>query len=289
MHWSEARDLIRKWREENVRKSQELVDIWETVLKAKAHKLGDEYYLVLEQVCIASFDCNRLDVANDCLQVLTSKFPKSLRIALLQALHLEALERYDDALQLVDSIIKTDETNAAPRKRRVAILKAQGKTLDAIKELSDYLKVFMVDQDAWQELCELYLAEQEYAKAAFCMEELILHNPHNHMFHQRLAEIKYTQGGFENMEIARAYFCQSYKLNNKNIRSLYGLFLSSANIGSSPKCVSSKKKEANQLSIWALKKINERYREARGKTDDDVRSLENHLGLLQINASPSSS
>lgn len=51
----------------------------------------------------------------------------------------------------------------------------------------------MVDQEAWQELCDLYLGEQEYAKAAFCMEELILHNPHNHLFHQRLAEIKYTQ------------------------------------------------------------------------------------------------
>lgn len=50
-------------------------------------------YLVLEQVCIAAFDCNRLDVAADCLQVLSSKFPGSVRIALLQVLHLEALER----------------------------------------------------------------------------------------------------------------------------------------------------------------------------------------------------
>jgi hypothetical protein len=51
----------------------------------------------------------------------------------------------------------------------------------------------MIDQEAWQELSELYLTEQEYGKAAFCMEELILHNPHNHLFHQRYAEIKYTQ------------------------------------------------------------------------------------------------
>lgn len=51
----------------------------------------------------------------------------------------------------------------------------------------------MVDQEAWQELCDLYLIEQEYAKAAFCLEELILHNPHSHLLHQRLAEIKYTQ------------------------------------------------------------------------------------------------
>lgn len=52
---------------------------------------------------------------------------------------------------------------------------------------------FMIDQDAWNELCDLYLSEQEYAKAAFCMEELILQNPHNHLFHLRFADIKYTQ------------------------------------------------------------------------------------------------
>lgn len=51
----------------------------------------------------------------------------------------------------------------------------------------------MIDQDAWNELCDLYLLEQEYPKAAFCMEELILQNPHNHLFHLRFAEIKYTQ------------------------------------------------------------------------------------------------
>ena len=52
---------------------------------------------------------------------------------------------------------------------------------------------FMSDQEAWQELCELYLIEQDFARAAFCMEELILHNPHNHLLHQRYAEIRYSQ------------------------------------------------------------------------------------------------
>jgi hypothetical protein len=51
----------------------------------------------------------------------------------------------------------------------------------------------MSDQEAWQELCELYLLEQDFARAAFCMEELILHNPHSHLIHQRYAEIRYTQ------------------------------------------------------------------------------------------------
>lgn len=57
----------------------------------------------------------------------------------------------------------------------------------------DYVRCrFMSDQEAWLELCNLYLIEGEHGKAAFCMEELLLHNPHNHLYHQRLAEIRYT-------------------------------------------------------------------------------------------------
>lgn len=51
----------------------------------------------------------------------------------------------------------------------------------------------MSDQEGWHELCDLYLQEQDFNKAAICMEELILHNPHNHLLHQRYAEIKYSQ------------------------------------------------------------------------------------------------
>lgn len=52
---------------------------------------------------------------------------------------------------------------------------------------------FMSDTEAWMELSELYIGEQEYAKAAYCLEELLLHNPHNHLYFQKFADIKYTQ------------------------------------------------------------------------------------------------
>lgn len=51
----------------------------------------------------------------------------------------------------------------------------------------------MVDQEGWQELSNLYLLEGEYAKSAYCMEEMILHNSQNHLYHQRHADIRYTQ------------------------------------------------------------------------------------------------
>ena len=47
----------------------------------------------------------------------------------------------------------------------------------------------MADFDGWMELCDLYLLVQDYEKAAFCMEELLMSNPHNHLFHQRYAEV----------------------------------------------------------------------------------------------------
>ncbi len=43
----------------------------------------------------------------------------------------------------------------------------------------------MSDTEAWMELCDLYILEQDYAKAAFCCEELLLHNPHNHIYFQK--------------------------------------------------------------------------------------------------------
>lgn len=84
---------------------------------------------------------------------------------------------------------------------------------------------FMSDQEAWHELCNLYLMESDYSKAAFCMEEVLLHNPYSHLIHQRLGEIRYTMGGQDNIEIAKSYYAQAIKLNGNNLRALYGLYL----------------------------------------------------------------
>lgn len=84
---------------------------------------------------------------------------------------------------------------------------------------------FMADQEAWHELCTLYLAEGDYNKALFCMEEVMLHNRHSHLVHQRLGEIRYTMGGAENIELAKTYYLHAHRLNPKNLRVLYGLYL----------------------------------------------------------------
>jgi hypothetical protein len=117
-----------------------VVQLWEFVVADKLNKFGNERLIILEQSFIASLDCGRIELAEDCLRILAAEFPGSMRVQKYKAMLLESLERYDDALDVLENIIKKDETNAAPRKRKIAILKAKGLIPETIKELCDYLK-----------------------------------------------------------------------------------------------------------------------------------------------------
>jgi len=221
--------------------------------------------MIHEQVCTAALDCGRMDLAAKSLQALQEQFPSSMRVRRLQGLACESQENYDKALKIYDSILEMDETNTLAHKRKIAILKAQDNPRDAIKQLNHYLEKYMSDYEAWMELCDLYLAEHDYTKAAFCLEELIMSNPHSHLYHQKYAEIKYTQGGVENMCKARKYYAQSLKLNPDNMRSLYGLFLSASNVASAKSKDAKTKKDNMKYAAWAAEQIAAQYKLAERK------------------------
>ncbi|XP_025250676.1 ER membrane protein complex subunit 2 isoform X3 [Theropithecus gelada] len=159
--WEEMRDKMRKWREENSRNSEQIVEVGEELINEYASKLGDDIWIIYEQVMIAALDYGRDDLALFCLQELRRQFPGSHRVKRLTGMRFEAMERYDDAVQLYDRILQEDPTNTAARKRKIAIRKAQGKNVEAIRELNEYLEQFVGDQEAWHELAELYINEHE--------------------------------------------------------------------------------------------------------------------------------
>ncbi|XP_026759676.1 ER membrane protein complex subunit 2-A-like [Galleria mellonella] len=265
LSFDEARDLLRQWRESNERRSEEVVELWLTILSDGLDKIGNEKHVLLEQVIFAALDCHCYSVANNCIAILSNEFPGSLRVKRYQAARLEAEEKYTEAVMLLDKIVRADETNSAVYKRMIAIRKARGEIKQAIEDLVDYLKKFISDVEAWQELCELYLQMQDYSRAAYCAEELILHQPHNHLMHQRLADIRYTMGGIENMELAKSYYCQALKLNPDNMRALLGLFLTTNNLLNHYKSSgnSSKRKEVWKLCQWAQSQATKRQQAAR--------------------------
>ncbi|EUB55642.1 Tetratricopeptide repeat protein 35 [Echinococcus granulosus] len=221
---------LREIRENNLRKSATVVRLWVSDVEPKIYRLGHEKWVILEQVLIAALDVGNLDLAQVCLNHLRKRFPESSRVKRLYGMYLEASNKIDDARNIYKQILDKETTDVIARKRLITIFKAQGCINNAIDELNKYLKIFMADVEAWGELSDLYLAQGDYKHAAFCMEEVILANPHNHLLHERLAEIKYSEGGVENLELARAYFAQACRINPLNIRALYGLILAASSL-----------------------------------------------------------
>ncbi|CAH8622124.1 unnamed protein product [Schistosoma rodhaini] len=220
-----ALDELRAIRESGLRENEKVIDLWKLSLCDHIDKLGYEKYSILEQVFIAALDMGDDDLACECLDRLLAKFRNSCRVNRLFGMYLESKGNFEDAQNVYSKLIKDDPTNTLARKRMITILIAQQKIPEAINELREYLKIFMSDFEAWNELADLYLSECDYKHAAFCMEEMILSNPSNHLYYQRYAEIKYTEGGTENLELARAYYSQACLLCPNNLRSLYGLLL----------------------------------------------------------------
>uniref|UniRef100_A0A8C7EZ01 ER membrane protein complex subunit 2 n=1 Tax=Oncorhynchus kisutch TaxID=8019 RepID=A0A8C7EZ01_ONCKI len=259
------RDKLRKWREDNHRNSEQIVDVGEELINEHASKLGDDIWIIYEQVMIAALDCSRDDLAWTCLQELKRQFPGSQRVKRLAGMRLEAA-----------------------RKRKISILKAQGKSAEAIRELNEYLEQFVGDQEAWHELSELYINEHDYGKAAFCLEELMMTNPHNHLYCEQYAEVKYTQGGLENLELSRKYFAQALKLNNRNMRALFGLYMSASHIAACPKVNATVKKANVRYAAWATNQINRAYQLAGRGTKENkcsVKAVEEMLESMQITMS----
>jgi len=87
------------------------------------------------------------------------------------------------------------------------------------------------------ELCDIYLSKQNFTKAQFCYEELLLVNPTNYQHNLKYAEILYSlaiasNGQLQMLELSRKYFSHALvlvdditekRVNNNVARALWGL------------------------------------------------------------------
>ena len=115
-------------------------------------------WTVHEQVCVAALDCGEQETAevpamvNDLiafdvvflqhsLEMLKKRFPGSMRVFKLEGMFFEAEGEFGKAIDLYESVLKDHPTNAELMKRKISVLKAQGKMTEAIAQLNELLKV----------------------------------------------------------------------------------------------------------------------------------------------------
>ena len=99
---------------------------------------------------------------------------------------------------------------------------------DYIELWNFYLDVYMNDPDAYNELAQIYLMANEYDKAIYCLEELLLHSPDDYKIMNKLGDIYCSKNNSADAKIAIKYYSQSV-LINPTPRAFFGI-QNSANI-----------------------------------------------------------
>lgn len=189
-----------------------------------------EKYEVIEQLITAYLDINDIDKANEYLAIVEKKVPRntSTRIQKLFGMVEEAKGNFDEAIKIYNEALKLDELNEAVHKRLIAVNITIGKRTEAIKLLNTYLETFVSgDEQAWLQLSDLYMAENMCQQAAYCIEEVILINPKNHLYFLRYADIMCCLCKYQ---VASKYYCQALELSKNNVRALYGILYTNQNL-----------------------------------------------------------
>jgi tetratricopeptide (TPR) repeat protein len=141
-----AVEKLRQYRDENYRLHDEVIELWtKTLSKHNLSSLGDEKWLILEQVFKSALHCSEKSIAHECLEQLTKQFKStSRRVSILKAMYYESMEEYNKAEEIYLILLKDNETDAIVRKRQICILKEQNKIREAIGELNSYLELYQV-------------------------------------------------------------------------------------------------------------------------------------------------
>jgi tetratricopeptide (TPR) repeat protein len=141
-----------------------------------------ETWTIHENLFLSTLRTGNEEAALRILQRLEARFgDHNERIITLRGIYNEATSKSDADLEKVlngyDKIIKDDPTNMSIRKRRVAVLKALGRTQDAITAVAALLQDSPTDAEAWAEASELYASTAAWGQAIFCAEEVLLITP----------------------------------------------------------------------------------------------------------------
>lgn len=147
--------LLKYIRANRLRESRIVVEYGSFALRSFGSSLGDEKFTLCEQVFIAALDTGDDGLATECLSQLLGQFKNSGRVKRLVGMELEAKGEFEEAIKIYNALLEENPANVSVMKRKICILKGQGKIKDAIRELNIFIEQYQADPTAWQELADL--------------------------------------------------------------------------------------------------------------------------------------
>jgi len=166
-------------------------------------KIQDKH-AALEQCIMAAIDNNEMVIAKKLFSLIDNDFPKD-KSNRSQKLHLMLFEKNSlpEVLEQREDMLKEDDTDQILLKRNIATLISENNIEEAVSKLCGHLETFQCDDDSWLCLSDLYIELGHYSRASFCLEEIVMKNPHTAHYHIRLAEIYYTWAALENNNLPK--------------------------------------------------------------------------------------
>ncbi|KIW01745.1 uncharacterized protein PV09_06921 [Verruconis gallopava] len=248
---------------------------------------SQDQWTTIENLYMSCLRTGDDESARKLLDKLIARFgEKNERVMAYQGMwaeaHISNEKDFVNVLKEYGEALEQDPTNIHLQKRRIALLRSMGRTVEATQQLVNLVEFNPTDAEAWAELASLYVQQNMYEQAIFALEEVLLIMPNAWNMHARLAEIIYqsTNAKAESasaLDTARGYaeamrrYCRSIELCDDYLRGYYGLKLSTKKLlevlpNTGPTTGAPSKEKVEKLNELATTKLAEIVRIAKDKT-----------------------
>ena len=201
----------------------------ENFLKNYSKKLGLESSIFLKKLFFIYLEQKNFKQALDILLKLIKDFGREKELLRMYAEESEIDPKGSDIpLRQYKSLMIHNQNDKDSIKKYIMYMKIsvdlnnKQSINDYIDLWNQYLEVYMNDPDAYNELSQVYLMANEYDKAAFCLEELLLHKPNEYKILNKLGDIYVSKNSFDDAKIALKFYSRAI-LIEPTPRSFFGI------------------------------------------------------------------
>lgn len=239
------------------------------LLHGSKYLYDSEKVNMYEKIVVDSLGSGQHEVAKEYLLLLERRFgSKSNRIRLLKGMLLEAEGNDTEAEKQYVEILRSNPSHLGAVQRQAAMRAGKGKIREAIrileydlvysdesKEKFTFQEIHLKDQKTLLQLSKWYYELNECDRAIHCIEECILSDPYNYVYHARAGELQFQKKQWEN---SIAYFSHSLLLNGSanNCRAAFGLHQATKNALVAVKQQGNKM--AGALEVEAVQKLHQK-------------------------------
>ena len=113
---------------------------------------------LVEEFFLAALDLKQIDWAQLFLRTICQKFPNNVKTMRFLAMYHEASSNTFKAQEIYLEILESTPEDSATMKRLISLYRYNDMANEAIGMLNKYLEINQVDEEAWHELCDMYLS-----------------------------------------------------------------------------------------------------------------------------------